>query len=92
MDNTIEDAVWNRTSFIGMQLEDIIFEGSLEDCYFENCTFKRVTFQNSTLINTFFKNNSLKRIQFMGCKVDKITYAFLKNGKADMADITLLTP
>ncbi|MDP9960735.1 pentapeptide repeat-containing protein [Chryseobacterium lathyri] len=92
VDNTIEDAVWSHTSFIGIQLEDIIFEGSLEDCYFENCTFKRITFQNSTLINTFFKNNSLKRIQFIGCKVDKITYAFLKNGKADMADITLATP
>jgi hypothetical protein len=34
----------------------------------------------------------LKRIRFIDCKADKMTYAFLKNGKADMTGITLLTP
>ncbi len=53
--NTIANAVWNRTSFNAMQIADIVFDGTLEDCYFENCAFNRVTFQNSTLINTFFK-------------------------------------
>ena len=90
--NTIVNAVWSRTSFIDTQIADIVFEGTLEDCYFENCAFTRVTFQNATLINTFFKNNKrLKRIQFIDCKVDKMTYAFLKNGKADLSGITLLT-
>jgi len=51
--NTIANAVWNRTSFIDTQIADIVFAGTLEDCYFENCTFTRVTFQNSILINTF---------------------------------------
>ncbi|MGF7037734.1 helix-turn-helix domain-containing protein [Mucilaginibacter lappiensis] len=90
--NTIANAVWNRSSFIDSQLADIVFEGTLEDCYFENCVFTRVTFQNSTLINTFFKNNRrLKRIQFMDCKADNLSYAFLKNGKANLTGITLLT-
>jgi len=90
--NTIENAVWNRTSFNAMHIADIVFEGTLEDCFFENCTFTGVKFQNATLINTFFKNNKkLKRIQFIDCKVDKLTYAFLKNGKADLSGITLLT-
>jgi len=90
--NTIVNSVWNSTSFIDTQIADIVFNGTLEDCYFENCAFTRVTFQNSTLINTFFKNNKrLKRIQFIDCKVDKMTYAFLKNGKADLTGITLLT-
>ena len=89
----IANAIWNRTSFIDTQIIDIVFEGVLEDCYFENCTFTRIKFQHSTLINTFFKNNKrLKRIQFIDCKADKITYAFLKNGKADLSGITLLTP
>lgn len=89
--NTIANAVWNSTSFIDTQIVDIVFDGTLEDCYFENCVFTRVKFQNSTLINTFFKNKSLKRIRFIDCQADRMTYAFLKNGKADLTGITLLT-
>lgn len=88
--NIITNAVWNRTSFIGMAIDDIVFDGNLEDCYFENCTFYRVIFQNATLINTFFKNKSLKRIRFIDCQADRMTYEFLKNGKADLTGITLL--
>ena len=89
--NTIINAVWNRTSLIDTQIADIIFVGILEDCSFENCAFKRVTFRNSTLINTFFKNKSLKGIRFIDCQADRMTYEFLKNGKADLTGITLLT-
>ena len=89
--NTISNAVWNRTSFIDTYIAGIVFGGTLEDCYFENCAFYRVTFQNSTLINSFFKNKSLKRIRFIDCQADRLTYAFLKNGKADLTGITLLT-
>jgi uncharacterized protein YjbI with pentapeptide repeats len=89
--NTIVNAVWNRTSFIDTRFADIVFDGILEDCYFENCAFTRVTFRNATLINTFFKNKSLKRIRFIDCQADRMTYEFLKNGKADMTGITLLT-
>jgi len=33
----------------------------------------------------------LKRIRFIDCKADRITYEFLKQGKADLSGITLLT-
>jgi uncharacterized protein YjbI with pentapeptide repeats len=89
--NTIADAVWNRTSFIDTQIADIVFAGTLEDCYFESCAFTRVTFRNATLINTFFKNKRLKGIRFIDCQADRITYEFLKQGKADLTGITLLT-
>jgi len=89
--NTVADAVWNRTSFYSMYIADIVFAGTLEDCSFENCAFTRVTFRNSTLINTFFKNKSLKRIRFIDCQADRMTYEFLKNGKADLNGIKLLT-
>ena len=90
--NTITNAEWNRTSFIDSQVADIVFTGSLEDCYFENCEFTRVTFQEATLRNTFFKNNKkLKRISFIDCKADRMTYEFLKQGNADLTGITLLT-
>ena len=89
--NKISNAVWKHTSFINAKIADIIFDGMLEDCYFENCAFTRVTFQNSTLINTFFKNNkNLKRIRFIDCKADRLTYEFLKAGQADLTGILQL--
>jgi len=89
--NTIANAVWNRTSFINSHVADIVFTGTLDDCYFENCAFKRVTFLNATLTNTFFKNKSLKGVKFINCQADRMTYEFLKNGKADLTGLTLLT-
>jgi transcriptional regulator with XRE-family HTH domain len=90
--NTIVNVKLNRTSFLDNGIQDIIFEGTLEDCRFENCSFYSVKFQNATLLNTFFKNNKkFKRVQFINCKVDKLTYAFLKNNLADLTGITLIS-
>jgi len=90
--NTIANATLNGTNFFEMAIQDIVFEGTLEDCRFENCSFYSVKFQNATLQNTFFKNNKkFKRVQFVDCKVDKLTYAFLKNNLADLTGITLIS-
>lgn len=90
--NTIVNAVWNRSSFIDSYIADLVFTGTLEDCYFENCKYTRVIFRNATLVNTFLKNNkNLKKIQFIDCKADRMTYEFLKQGKADLTGITLVT-
>jgi len=88
--NTIANAIWNYTSFIGSHIADIVFTGTLQDCSFENCSFTKLTFKNATILNTFFKNKSLRRIQFIDCQADRITYEFLKNGKANLTGITLL--
>ena len=88
--NTIANAIWNCTSFIDSHIADIVFTGTLQDCSFENCSFTKLIFKNATIINTFFKNKSLKRIQFIDCQADRITYEFLKNGKANLTGITLL--
>ncbi|MFB0920196.1 MAG: pentapeptide repeat-containing protein [Oscillospiraceae bacterium] len=90
--NKMTGAVLDRTAFNATQLTDIVFDGELRDCSFENCAFTRLTFMNATLTNTFFKGKSLKRIRFIDCKADRITYAFLKSGKADLTGVTLLTP
>lgn len=87
--NTFTNVIWENTSFDSSYIANTIFEGTLENCAFENCGFKKVTFQNATLINTFFKNRSLKQIQFIDCKADRMTYEFLKNGKANLSGITL---
>jgi len=84
-------AVLSHTSFVSMHLVDMVFSGTMENCFFENCAFTRVSFENATLLNTFFKNNrKLKRIGFVNCKADRLTYEFLKQGKADLNGITLL--
>lgn len=88
--NTIVDAVWNCTSFIDSHVADVIFTGTIQDCSFENCSFTKLIFKNATILNTFFKNKSLKRIQFIDCQADRITYEFLKNGKANLTGITLI--
>ncbi len=90
--NAVANVVWNRTTFQATLIFNIVVEGTVEDCYFENCTFKKVTFQRATLINNFFKNKSLKGIRFIDCQADRMTYEFLKNGKADLTGITLLIP
>lgn len=88
--NIISNAIWNRSSFNGMQLDNIVFDSRIEDCYFEGCEFSKVTFQNIMLINTFFKCKSLKKIRFIDCQADSLTYAFLKNGKADLTGVSLI--
>ncbi|MBO9592834.1 MAG: pentapeptide repeat-containing protein [Niabella sp.] len=88
--STMVNAGWKHTSFIETYLADIVFDGIIDDCYFENCAFSRVTFQDATLINTFFKGRSLKKIRFVNCQTDRMTYEFLKNGKADLKGVTLL--
>ncbi|WP_449400182.1 helix-turn-helix domain-containing protein [Chryseobacterium wanjuense] len=88
--NITTNAVWNQTAFNEMHLSDIIFNGEITDCSFENCSFTKVTFENAVLVNTFFKNKNLKNLRFINCTADRITYEFLKNGKADVAEINLL--
>jgi uncharacterized protein YjbI with pentapeptide repeats len=89
--NTMAGAIWNRSSFHNIHFADIEFDGVWNDCSFDNCEFTRLTFRNATFVSTFFKAKSLKRIRFIECKADKLTYAFLKNGKADLSDVTLIT-
>ena len=89
--NTMTGAVWNRTAFQTSQFVDIVFNGIWKDCSFENCEFTRLTFQNATFTNTFFKGKNLKRIRFIECKADRMTYAFLKNGKVDLIGVTLMS-
>lgn len=90
--NIVETAVWKFTSFKNTGISGVVFEGTIEDCHFENCTFYGVKFQNATILNSFFKNNSkFNRVQFINCKVDKMTYAFLKNNLANLTGITLIS-
>ena len=85
----VSGAIWIGTSFNGTQLADVIFDSDIKACSFENCDISKITFKNLTFTDTFFKGKNLKKIKFIDCKADKITYAFLKNGKADVSGITI---
>lgn len=87
---TITNATLVRTAFKGTHIADTVIEGALQDCSFEDCGFSKVTFRNARLLNTFFKGPGLKRIQFIDCHADRLTYEFLKNGKADVSGVVVV--
>ena len=89
--NKIENTNWQHASFKGTQFTEIIFSGLLEGCTFASCAFSKTTFENATIKNSFFKYSDLKRVEFINCFADKLTYAFLKNCKANMDGITLIS-
>lgn len=89
--NTIDKSIFKHTFFKNIGLSNLVFGGTLEDCVFENCSFKGVKFQNATVLNTFFKHNrKFNRVEFTDCKVDKLTYAFLKSNGAILEGISII--
>lgn len=84
-------ANFEATTFKESDLDGLTFGGKIADCHFENCAFSKVFFQEAILLNTFFKNNrNLKRVKFTDCQSDRLTYEFLKSGKADVSGITVI--
>lgn len=89
--NTIENAILKHTSFKDTAITSIVFDGKIEDCSFENCSFKSVKFQNATILNSFFKHNrKFNRVEFIDCKADRLSYAFLKSNGAKLDGITMI--
>jgi len=90
-ENIFEDTIWKLTSFSQTSFYNTTFTGKIEDCSFDNCSFSKVTFQNAIILFTFFKGKKLKGVTFIDCQTDKITYEFLKNGKADLTGVTVIS-
>lgn len=88
--NNIEDVRWKYVSLKQTQLTDLVFNGVIENCSFDNCALSGVTFKNVILKNCFFKNTKLKRLEWIDCQADRLTMAFLKNGKADVSGIKMI--
>ena len=83
-------AVLSGASFQYGQFTDIVFEGKIINCAFENNDFTHVEFNGAEIRNTFFKNCKLKKTKIINCKIDKLTYAFMKACKADLSDVQML--
>lgn len=86
----VENTKWKLCAFEQSHFSDIEFTGVMEDCSFDNCSFSKVIFRNVTIRNTFFKGKKLKGIKFIDSQADRITFEFLKNGKADLEGLKLL--
>ena len=84
-------AVLNRTAFVNTRLSNVQFSGSIDRCSFEKCSFSKVTFHKVKLTQTFFKYNDLKRVKFIDCEADHLTYELLKHGKADLTGVKLMS-
>lgn len=80
----------NRTAFVNTRLSNVQFSGTMDRCSFEKCSFSKVTFQKVKFIQTFFKYNDLKRVKFIDCEADRLTYELLKHGKADLTGIRVV--
>lgn len=78
------------TAFRLGQLTEITFDGEIINCSFENCDFTRVEFRGAVIRNTFFKGAKLKRVKFIACKADRLSYAFMKSCKADLSDVEII--
>lgn len=89
--NVLLDSIWKFTSFKRSNISNCILSGLIEDAHFEQCSFYNVKFEEATLLNTFFKHNDrFKKVQFVNCKADKITYAFLKNNQANLDGVEII--
>jgi len=86
----LTEAIINGVSFQFGQLTDMTIDGEIANCSFENCDFARVIFDGAIIRNTFFKNSKLKRVKFLNCKADRLSYAFMKSSKADMSDVEII--
>lgn len=90
--NHLDNVTWKFTSFQRSNLSQLVIGGKIEDCHFEQCGFYSVRFENATILNTFFKyNDRFKKLQFVNCQVDSITFAFLKNNQARMEGVSLIS-
>jgi uncharacterized protein YjbI with pentapeptide repeats len=89
--NSIKNSIFKHTSFKNVGFSEITFSSNIEDCSFENCSFRSVKFQNAIILNSFFKHNrKFNRVEFIDCKVDKLSYAFLKSNGARLEGITII--
>ena len=84
-----EKSIWKLSRIKTSQISNIVFEGKIEDCAFEHCSYKKVVFNNAHIRNTFFKGDRLKGLHFINSSADRITYEFLKNGKADLEGLSV---
>jgi len=71
-------------------LRGVSFEGlKITGANFDYAGLKGTSFKNAILINVSFKTD-VKKTDFDGAKMDKLTYAVLKGYNANLSNVTIL--
>ncbi len=89
VNNKMEKTILYETEFSGSSFQNMIFSGNIYNCSFINCSFQKTSFQDASFKNTFFKNQKMKKVKFINCTADRLTYSFLVNSKANVEGITI---
>ncbi len=77
------------TNFKYSELSGISFEGQkLVGTNFDYAGLRNTSFKNTELVNVSFRTN-VKKANFDGAAMDKITFAILKGYKADLRNVTV---
>lgn len=89
--STFKNCNYHRSFFKSSNLTGIDFDGQMfEETIFEMCTLKKASFRNTNLKKVQFRLSDVKKVDFSGAKMDKLTYNFLKAGKADLSDVMII--
>lgn len=87
---TFRNAKIENTKFNLCDLSGVSFEGlKIVGANFDYAGLKKSSFKNSVLINVSFKTD-VKKTDFDGASMDKLTYAVLKGYGANLSNATIL--
>ncbi|QQE78853.1 pentapeptide repeat-containing protein [Alicyclobacillus sp. SO9] len=86
---SFKDARLDGTDFSSSNLSSVSFDGlTLNQTVFNKAGLKGTTFKNATLMNVSFKTN-VKKADFDGAVMDKLTYAILQGYGAKLENVTV---
>ena len=88
--SSFRNAKIENTRFHLSDLRGVSFEGlKITGANFDYAGLKGTSFKNTILINVSFKTD-VKKTDFDGAKMDKLSYALLKAFNADLKNVTIL--
>ncbi len=90
-DSSFSGSILNNTDFSysdlsGVNFDNQVFNGTI----FKGSGLKETSFRNAVFHNVYFKWTEVKKTVFDGATMDRLTYAILKSGKADLSNVTLI--
>lgn len=82
----LNNADFTSCDLSGACFDNLIFIGTI----LKHSRLKETSYKNAVFHNVYFKWAEVKKTIFDGAAMDKLTYATLKNSKADLSNVTLI--
>jgi len=89
-ENKMSGAVLSETEFNKCIIKKLNFSGTITNCSFMDCSYNNSGFKDAIMRNVFFKGRNLHKLILDNCQVDKLTYEFLRNAKANLTNVTVI--